>query len=284
MKVYKFRDFDGEGYSLDALRNSYAWFSSPAELNDPFEGYSNAGQLRLEGVPERFMFRMYNHLLIELEMAQTLVQAEQITRERYIRDPEGFKEVQREAVESFLKELADGRDSLGIFSTSISSDEHGIPAHYQNMLMWAHYGGGFKGFCIEWSQPDLMDSFERLNETVRVAGKPISYSVSPNICNFDEAEHINEVSMSFYKSLQVKHEQWRYECEYRFLAQSHGQMFYSNDAITAIYVGGRISEENLSQLIDIVREVGSVIPIYRVDVAYAHNDYGLSLSRIDYDD
>lgn len=281
MKLYKFRTFDDNGYSLDALRNSYVWFSSSTNLNDPFEGYSNIDKLQLDSIAEPLTIKMYKTLILQLGLATNLVEAELMTRKRYMGDLKGFKAMTRDTIKHFVQNLNDGRSELGILSTSANPENmERIPPQYQNMLMWSHYADGFKGFCIEWNQDRLLESLKQLNGESKIACAPVQYVDRPHVCDFDVVDDVSQVALNFMQSLQYKHRQWQYEYEYRFLADSQGGLRYNPESIEAVYLGGSATQENVEETLEIVDRLGLEIPVKQVNVAAGQSEYGLTVNRL----
>jgi hypothetical protein len=118
--------------------------------------------------------------------------------------------------------IRDSKSHMGICSFS---------EVHNHELMWAHYATQFKGICIAYSLPRLLDSlannvdFVRMyyNENVPIIGKT--------------KKPANELAR---KILSYKNYRWLYEREWRMFAPQ-GKAFYTNrNCVMRVYVGSRM--------------------------------------------
>ncbi|MDN7126808.1 DUF2971 domain-containing protein [Pseudidiomarina sp. 1APR75-33.1] len=228
-----------------------------------------------------YIIEMFKRTAVEKGTASSPAEAEKHVLLLLEKNPSEFYSFAEDTIHSFLNEIKDNRSKLGIFCTSANPQEiKELPPHYQNMLMWSHYAGGFSGFCIEWDYNRLICSINELNNGCRVEGATVRYVDEPNLCNFESVDGISDIAMSFMRSLQFKHRQWNYEYEFRFLADRVGKIFYDNKAVKSIYLGGKIHPKNERELHQIMGEWQHKPPVYKVHIAEGQSRFGLQLEQL----
>ena len=114
------------------------------------------------------------------------------------------------------------KTNIGICSFSEVND---------NGPMWAHYAGDFTGICIAYNLSRLLEAVEQDAAFVRVFYQetvPTASQPGP-----EEAKMI----------LSYKNYGWRYEREWRMFG-SPGQVPYTNECVTRVYLGSRMTDKN----------------------------------------
>lgn len=120
-----------------------------------------------------------------------------------------------------------------IRSFSMSEDDN-LPIN--NLLMWAHYANGHKGFCVEY---DFSSEFR----------KPL---ISFNQINYDKVE-LSKDSLSITEAFATKSKDWEYENEIRLISydsesgKDHVNVSLDNKtSIVAVYLGLKCPEEQMT--------------------------------------
>jgi hypothetical protein len=149
----------------------------------------------------------------------------------------------------------------------------------KNLLMWAHYGDGLRGFCIEFDETRLMQS-----SAYRPYLFDVRYSHTPPIIDTaiyaialdqyewntyeesrpeDAAIAAKMMEEIYQKLLASKPIQWEYEQERRLIVnvpQGHPKVgvpyVYDPAAIKSIVVGERIDDLHRKELEQIVHKLG----------------------------
>ena len=143
-----------------------------------------------------------------------------------------------------------------------------------SILMWSHYAKSHKGFCIGYNSSKLGDSVlkyvESLNPTYKwVAYVKVDYSKEyPEIKPSTDLENSDD----FANRLAFKFDHWRYEEEWRLtVGVSRGEMPFSErivkipkEAIAEIYLGMHMSEENIAEIISILKQIGYKCPLFQM--------------------
>lgn len=114
-------------------------------------------------------------------------------------------------------------DKCGVFSLS------GTPL---DELMWAHYGGSHKGFCVEYDLLKLVE-FEAM-QYHRIEIKYLNSAPEFAVSDFFSNDSVLPV---LQKLLGTKSKPWQYELESRVITSIAGQHQYDYRAVKAIYFG-----------------------------------------------
>lgn len=104
-----------------------------------------------------------------------------------------------------------------------------------SLLMWGHYGGRFKGYCLEFRTSH--DPFRRIHK-VNYSEKIPKLDIADLYINSDDAgKRLLEVYCTESKD-------WEYEREWRAIHKSSGRPFtYDQGALKAVYFGPEIDRE-----------------------------------------
>jgi hypothetical protein len=104
-----------------------------------------------------------------------------------------------------------------------------------NLLMWAHYGGKYKGFCLEFKTE--FEPFEDLRKVKYSENMPVFDTLS----TFKYKEYDGVIDLVCTKS-----KSWEYEKEWRLMHDKAGSLFiYPAEALKAIYFGPDIEIQSL---------------------------------------
>lgn len=245
-RIYKFSSFSEN--SISALASKSAWFSNVGKLNDPFEAFVSYQEPRTED--ERISRCVkFAAKSLELESKLSKNDAFELVLKRYIENQEEFLKVTAELIRNALQQKKDYLHSLCVYSTSVDLPDH--PPHYSNMLMWAHYGCGFSGFCLQFSADKFNKSINELNDGVQVYPRAMRYVDKALV--FNPVDLLGNGNFQYVDAIQTKHEQWDYEGEVRFISKSVGLHRYSAESLEAVYIGAKMPQGQRHVLIAIVK-------------------------------
>lgn len=225
-KLYKYQAF--ESRSLENLKAHGIFFNSPLSFNDPYDCATNPFVKRpdsnqVEEIRQRYLADPTIPANVKAELNAQSVSDLQVMLERC------GKDAIKETINRFLVER-------GVTCFSEKNDD---------LLMWAHYGGSYKGFCLEFSTEFLPFSaakkvsyHEKIPETLIT---PFLAETNPNL----------DLVADFFC---IKPSSWSYEYEWRIIHQQKNTLYhYEANALTGVYFGPEISEEALEIICLILR-------------------------------
>lgn len=231
--IYKYRPIENtddlkKDYSLDALLNNQAIFSSRTNFNDLFDSKIELVKPSPKEVKELSKrLPKYNRLQLKSH----------IDKGRFT--PEG---------EDFLTKL-EGKineriNAYGFMSLS------SIPT---SNLMWSHYARSHSGFCIEFRTEHIRARKVEYGKNIPSLPLIDLYGIFYEISTDDNLGH------RILDMLHLKLEEWGYESEYRYLAGNqlatipHGSNFakvpYENEFVESIIFGYRMAEAHKEYII-----------------------------------
>ena len=163
--LYKYKDVTGDGIAHveDMLRNNRLWFSSPTELNDPFDcrcTYDTRNS-REEVVLRKTAFLARNGASLSV----ALTQAEQDIPQH----SDELEKWQRQRI----KEHSHRTANTGMLCLTPLCD---------NQLMWTHYAKWHTGVCIQFR---VRDEREESHLDFIAEAQPIEYADRCVMCPHD---------------------------------------------------------------------------------------------------
>jgi len=133
------------------------------------------------------------------------------------------------------KQLLKRREEVGIYSLSKT---------FNDELLWAHYGNSHKGFCIEYDEVKLLDTFS--NEDLYTF--PVKYSNIPPQIGLNDI--VNNDILTIVKKLSgTKSKSWKYENEVRIIRGNSGNQVYNHKALTSIIFGINMEYTKMDKII-----------------------------------
>jgi hypothetical protein len=127
----------------------------------------------------------------------------------------------RGAIDDFLK-------SRGVSCFSERND---------NLLMWSHYGGRYKGFCLEFETSS--EPFQKIN--------PVQYVTETPAIRVESV--INGDFNAFKELFCTKSADWAYEKEWRSIHKKADTQFcYTPETLTGVYFGPDIDRQSMEIL------------------------------------
>lgn len=208
--AYKYRSGDPSTLlrDLQTLGDAKFYAADHHGLNDPFEG--RFGRASLDAQFSAF---------------KTLVSAAAPSASRSLDDVS-------QAAEGVLAFV----DKSGVFSLSYNPLQE---------LIWAHYGGSHRGFCIGYDTQRLIDFEPNVHHILDV-----QYSnAAPTVGATDLLSANSPVSV-LRKMLGVKSKPWAYEEEVRVITQPPGLHDHDYRAVKVIYFGLRCPESTMMAVME----------------------------------
>lgn len=209
-------------------------------------------------VDEKAMPRDYARILginddvDEMSLIMRMLQLLKLAQDDWLKmSDEKLTKISRELGEAIDKQFRVG---------SLSTD-------YKNRLMWSHYAGSHKGFCVEY------DFSAACNELKNITILPVIYSrerikvpwkvAFPDYSEDEEAK--KEAERAMILSILTKDEVWSYENEWRIIVSGAcGIKNIKMPPISCIYVGALCSLEDKVALIEIAKELN--VPVKQMVV------------------
>ena len=207
-RIYKYEPFSSQ--SLQNLKAQSIYFGSPLGFNDPYDCAITARV----AVPSDKELQKLRDVYANRSDVPELTQKEFMSldnekfREIIIKN---CKDLNKKYVERFLK-----KNGVSCFTE-----------RNDDLLMWSHYGGRYKGYCLEFNT-----GYEPFNLL-----KKINYS--ENMPEINPVELIlKSNSEQTLKSYLTKSASWKYEKEWRCIHNNAGTLFpYEAKALNAVHFG-----------------------------------------------
>jgi hypothetical protein len=214
--LYKYEALSTQ--SLLNLKRQIIYFGSPLNFNDP---YDCALTLNIKVPPDDELEAIRNAYLQEKNLpARVRAEFESYEDEKLREDlVHAARKAFNAAIDDFLK-------NKGVTCFSETND---------NLLMWSHYGGRYKGFCLEFTtSAELLQKIRKVRYVPKLPRLNLStILLEPGF------DHISELFCT-------KSEAWKYEREWRAIHHVAGTQYtYPAEALTGVYFGPDIDQQSL---------------------------------------
>lgn len=214
--LYKYESFSTQ--SLLNLKKQIIYFGSPLKFNDP---YDCALTLNIVEPSDEEVFRVRDGYLANTDIPDRARQQFLTTSVDHLRHL--LVRAARSAFQRIVQEFLENR---GVACFSERNDD---------LLMWSHYGGKYRGFCLEFDTAS--EPFQRIHRVRYVPQLP-PLTVA-NVLLDSEFEPILELFCT-------KSDAWRYEREWRGIHVKAGTEFaYPASALKGVYFGPDIDAQSL---------------------------------------
>lgn len=215
--IYKYDSFNVR--SLLNLKAQSLYFGSPRNFNDPYD-CAITPTVSDPSADEVELIR--KHYVNDKATPDSV-------REQFRAMP--FDELKQLLISAAKKGLADVRekflDTKGVTCFSELNDD---------LLMWGHYGGQYKGFCLEFATSN--EPFTKLRQVQYVDVVP-QVDIADCIVNKNYDKLLDDLYCT-------KSNFWKYEKEWRAIHSEAGTLFgYGADALKAVYFGPDIERQAL---------------------------------------
>ena len=283
--LFKYREFDQDGYAIRNFLNDSLWVSSADKLNDPYDSFFRLCEQRLEA-------KVWPQTQDHIKEYLSKVQGDPIV---------ATEDVDKSSSLSSLTECASKKnanitpgliDALNKVWTGIWGDFFinklrpkiqvgmgvcSLSEINTSMIMWRYYGGNHSGFCVEYDLVATKTEHPNLIHAVY----PVNY--------VDELSDMTELFIS--KDIGVaaltgaiaalhKSSEWSYEKEWRFIFPFGSSQIPFNmiaPRVKAIYLGMKINDKNKNLIIKIAKQ--KKIAVY--EAHFLSQSYQLGFQRID---
>lgn len=240
MIAYKYRDDSAR--SINILKSRKIYFPHAKQLNDPLDAQINIDQ-EYHKVVERYP---PNHSQEYLRKSFCLYM---LNQHNFI-DGHGKNIGLNGALQLFIS-------GLGIFSLSATPTD---------ALLWSHYGGAHAGFCLEFDtdlidakeifirslvtyakHPPYQELFEQLAQQFSEFARPWE---SGNTFTPETGDkfYTHQLSELMDANLLVKSEKWKYEEEYRLVANKSGEISFPAKALRSVIFGVNSNSELINSI------------------------------------
>ncbi len=211
-RLYKYEPFSAQ--SLENLKDQVIYFGSPANFNDP---YDCALFPTIKEPTDSEVEKIRSHYLTQSDIPDNI-------REEFQKSP-GTKlramllRIGQRVLEDEIEKFRSNR-GVSCFSETPS-----------NILMWSHYAGNHRGFCLEF---DTKSELLRKIRKVKYSPAMPTFDLVPMLCDQDFDQIIDLFC--------TKSSDWEYEREWRAMHKESGTAFhYPAEALTGIYFGPQAS-------------------------------------------
>lgn len=214
-KLYKYERICTQ--SLSNLKAQSVYFSSPVAFNDPYDYDINAG---IKTPNNTEVIEIKNYLCESRDTPAS------VKRRLLNSTIEEVRRILLRIADEQARQISIDWKKRGVACLSECNDD---------LLMWAHYGGGYKGFCLEFST-----EFEPFSRAVKV-----KYSQQKPKINI-KSLIVNNDRTKIFELFSTKSDSWHYEREWRCLHRDAGTLFgFRPEALTAVYFGPDIDRRFL---------------------------------------
>ncbi len=238
--IYKYRDCANPKHK-SILENNKVYFSSPKDLNDPFDCRV---PITFELLDTDKKKKLYALKVLERHKPRLIKEGKNLDMELAIIESVIFSDFEKYK-NDHNEHFSDAHDiHIGILSLSKKWDVN---------LLWSHYSNSHQGFCVGFSPINIM------NSGLNMSGDDITYFKKDK---FPTIDPFQDDMTTAYERLFLKSDDWKYEDEYRLT-----KVFFPNvptnadrvitlpdNCITEVVLGHKISPENESEIIDLARK------------------------------
>lgn len=214
--IFKYENFTTQ--SLQNLKAQGIYFSSPLGFNDPYDCAIQAGITELSDADVEKIRAKY---LAENDLPSPVRHQLTIETTGELRNmfTNSAKGVLHETRNNFLKDR-------GVACFSERNDD---------LLMWSHYGGRYKGFCLEFSTE--LPPFHNIRKVEYRTAMP-KIDLMPMLLH-DDYDQIIDLFCT-------KSASWSYEQEWRSIHQNGGTLYtYEPESLRSVYFGPDIDDLSL---------------------------------------
>jgi len=236
-KLYKYEPFSTQ--SLENLKAQAIYFGSPRGFNDPYD--CGTIPVVLKPSPEETESIRQHHLADEKTPQEAKLKFEQMP----------VNELQEMFQQSTAKSIAS--------AVELFVRERGVSCFSKcndSLLMWGHYGGKYKGFCLEFSTDHMPFSNAKpvkyVDRVPKTSALPFLTESWPD--EADKAAHF----------FLIKSKSWKYEKEWRIVHNDVGTLYrYDAKALTGVYLGPEITNEALEIIALILQGQNPNVKLFR---------------------
>jgi hypothetical protein len=214
VRLYKYQPVNAR--TLENLKMRKLWFSAPSAFNDPFDC---SVDWVLKDADDDDVQRAWAYARSQADLTPGL-EAKLATDGN---PNDAFRRLLNRSAAQVLTQpqLVARIKQTGVACFSAKNDD---------LLMWAHYADGHRGFCMEFDASG--EPFSKALPVVYRDAMPPPVNVLDVLDGKHTGSDIHEVMF------RTKYECWQYEEEWRVLhAKAGTERTYSHDLLTGVYFG-----------------------------------------------
>lgn len=232
LRLFKYRAL-GEGsrdYTRRLIVDGEIYFASRSELNDPFDCRPYVHTRATKEQRLKYFRGMARRRMVGVSRQERIAWAASVA---------GDGDANQRLTTSFYDVI----DRMGIFSVSRVPDD---------VLMWAHYGHGHRGVCVELNAGAL--------HALGHCPFPVEYT--------ERRPHIDPVlegaTALIEKGLLTKAKPWEYEQEWRSVSRGFtGSLQLPADGVQSVLIGALALEQDVDEVLRWVSERAVAVPVSR---------------------
>ncbi|KAB0664249.1 DUF2971 domain-containing protein [Oryzomonas japonica] len=249
--IYKYESINA--YSLKNLKAQSIYMSSPLLFNDP---YDCALSTVMKEISDTDLDKLISHYVGREDVPEPVKKQFLTATKDELKDM--FFRASKSAIEQNVQQFLELR---GVSCFSEKMDD---------LLMWAHYGGCYRGFCLEFRTDSEM--FNKLRQ--------IHYS--SDIPRVDVATCLIENDFDHIADLYcTKSINWQYEREWRLIHQKAGTLYvYPSEALKAIYFGPNTDAHMMEILCLIIQGQNPQVEFWRGHLS--KSEFKVEFEKVDY--
>lgn len=249
--VYKYESVNT--YSLKNLKAQAIYMASPLSFNDPYDCALHAVMKEMSDADLERLIKYY----VEQEDVPEPVKKQFLSASKDELKAMLFR-ASKSAIDYTVQQFLDLR---GVSCFSEKKDD---------LLMWAHYGGCYRGFCLEFRT-----DFEMFNKLRQVNYCPELPHMDVAACLIDkDFDHMAELYCT--KSIN-----WQYEQEWRLIHQKAGTSYiYPPEALKGIYFGPNMEHEMMEILCLIIQGQNPQVEFWRGHLST--QEFKVEFEKVDY--
>lgn len=232
--LYKYESINTN--SLKNLKAQAIYMASPLGFNDP---YDCALSTVMNEITDSELERLVSHYVNREDVPDPVKQQFLSLSEAELRAM--FFRTSKSAIEQNVQQFLELR---GVSCFSEKKDD---------LLMWAHYGGCYRGFCLEFRT-----EFELFNKS-----KKVQYTADIPRINIVSCLIENDFDLiaDLYCTKSIN---WKYEQEWRLIHQKAGTSYiYPPETLKAIYFGPNIDEQIMEIICLIIQGQNPVVEFWK---------------------
>ena len=224
---------------LDALSKGMVWFPKPAALNDPFDcqlkinidsQYFEEPALYLNSLGMNATNAMQFAKAIVYCKSQGMDNKQTINHIEQLLQQQGSQPLKVQ-LNSLKTRLEQQMSNLGILSLTPTNN---------NLLMWAHYAGFHKGYCLEFDTNEKHNDENVLKDSSIT--KPVTYgNYYPSLIDLKPFNASNDDFVN--NLLCYKSNEWSYENEWRCIQGQGNKLYPFPGKLTGVIFGARCSDK-----------------------------------------
>lgn len=301
-KLFRYRKKDD--YSLEELRDGKIWLCHAGMFPDKYDSYLYVNHNKVRKDVEEAL-KMSLQCIMSIPQNSSIINPEKAAQIRYYResgytDEQIIEKIISEEYPDFIKQIAtDVKNKESRFRHPRNSAKIAcFTESVQSKYMWDRYGGGYKGFALEYDLRKCIFEYNKLKMDVNLL--PIIYSdyrldVTLEESNMYVYEYLKQMrgdidwshlikinQLYWYKAYLYKdRKEYEHEHEWRMLYynlnnEDDYEAISDAGCLKAIYYGPDIKDEDKEELHKIARARG--LKEYDVNIDIESPQYELKVS------